>query len=65
MAIIQIDVEVKEQYWQAGALLHEVDLGEISKRVATMLSHMAYDIKDGKGVPPPTVFKVTARRYRW
>jgi hypothetical protein len=64
MAVIQVDIEVKGEHWQAGALFYELDLEALSKRIATLMSHMAYDVKEGKGVPPPNVFNVASRRYR-
>lgn len=64
MAIIQIDIQTKDKYWQADVLLLEYDLDELAKRVAVMLSHVAFDVKNGAGVPPPNVFDVNIRRYR-
>lgn len=62
--MIQIDVQTKDLYWQADTLLYEADLEALANRIAILLSHMAYDQKEGKGVPPPNVFRVEARRYK-
>jgi len=60
MPMIQIDIEPRENEWQPGIFLHEVDLEKLQDKINWLLSDSLRREYQGAGI---SAFEVVVRRY--